>query len=296
MCSSDLLGGNQLSGEIPSEIGNLNNLTVLDFGGNQLSGEIPSEICNLTNLIELELGGNQLSGEIPSCIGNLTNLTFLHLEYNQLSGEIPSEIGNLTNLIWLNFIHNQLSGEIPSSICNLDMSWSNPNNFNIYENQLCPPYPTCIEDYVGEQDISECEPDSQIGDECITEDGEIGFYDCELCCWDEWIIENWLGDDWCDYLGGCGFEGPLFNCPELGYDCGDCSEDWDGTDPSGLCSDDCLFSGDVNNDSILNILDIISMITLILGGEYDECGDVNSDGDLNILDVITFVNIILSSP
>jgi len=93
---------------------------------------------------------------IPSCIGNLTNLTFLHLEYNQLSGEIPSEIGNLTNLIWLNIVHNQLSGEIPSSICNLDMNWSNPNNFNIYENQFCPPYPECIEDYVGYQDTSGC--------------------------------------------------------------------------------------------------------------------------------------------
>ena len=291
------LGGNQLSGEIPSEIGNLTNLTVLDLGGNQLFGKIPPDICNLTNLTELELGGNQLMEGIPSCIGNLTNLTFLHLEYNQLSGEIPSEIGNLTNLIWLNFIHNQLSGEIPSSICNLDMSWSNPDNFNIYENQLCPPYPECVEDYIGEQDTSECgEPDPQIGDECVTQDGWIGFYDCELCCWEEWIIENWLGDGWCDYLGGCGFEGPLFNCPELGYDCGDCTEDWDGTDPSGLCSDDCLFPGDVNNDSILNILDIVLMITLILDGEYDECGDVNSDGDLNILDVITFVNIILSIP
>jgi len=231
---------------------------------------------------------------IPSCIGNLTNLTFLHLEYNQLSGEIPSEIGDLTNLVWLNFIHNQLSGQIPSSICNLDMSWSNPDNFNIYENQLCPPYPECVEDYIGEQDTSECgEPDPQIGDECVTQDGWIGFYDCELCCWEEWIIENWLGDGWCDYLGGCGFEGPLFNCPELGYDCGDCNEDWDGTDQSGLCSDDCLFPGDVNNDSILNILDIVLMITLILDGEYDECGDINSDGDMNILDIVTLVNIIL---
>ena len=268
--------------------------TYLDLSEMGLSGEIPSVIGDLTNLTNLDLGGNQLSGEIPSEICNLNNLSVLDLGGNQLSGEIPSEIGNLTNLVWLNFIHNQLSGEIPSSICNLDMSWSNPNNFNIYENQLCPPYPECIEDYVGEQDTSECgEPDPQIGDECVTQDGWIGYYDCELCCWDEWIIENWLGDGWCDYLGGCGFEGPLFNCPELGYDCGDCSEDWDGTDPSGLCSDDCLFPGDINNDSILNILDIVSMITLILDGEYDECGDVNSDGELNVIDVVLLVNSIL---
>ena len=93
-----------------------------------------------------------------------------------------------------------------------------------------------------------------------------------------------------------GFEGPLFNCPELGYDCGDCNEDWDDSDLIGFCSEECSSSGDINNDSILNILDIVSMITLILNGEFNECGDVNSDGDLNILDVITFVNIILSIP
>jgi len=68
----------------------------------------------------------------------------------------------------LNFVHNQLSGEIPSSICNLDLNWSNPNHFNIYENQLCPPYPDCVNqlcppypdcvlDYVGEQDTTNCE-------------------------------------------------------------------------------------------------------------------------------------------
>jgi len=57
----------------------------------------------------------------------------------------------------LNFVHNQLSGEIPASICNLDMNWSDPNNFNIYENQLCPPYPDCVAECVGEQDTSNCE-------------------------------------------------------------------------------------------------------------------------------------------
>ena len=291
------LGGNQLFGEIPSEIGDLTNLTNLDLGGNQLSGEIPSEICNLTNLTELELGGNQLSGEIPSCIGNLINLTFLHLEYNQLSGEIPSEIGNLTNLIWLNFVHNQLSGEIPESICNIDMNWSNPNNFNIYENQLCPPYPECIEDYVGEQDTSEC---LYIGDECFTDDGVFGYYDCDLCCQTSELIDNWLGDGVCDmYLfSGCSEIFPNFDCYELGYDCGDCESyggtPWDGSDPLGFCYE-CLI-GDINNDSILNILDIVSMITLILDGEYDECGDVNSDGTINVQDVVIFVNIILSQP
>jgi len=36
------------------------------------------------------------------------------------------------------------------------MNWSDPNNFNISENQLCPSYPSCIENYVGDQDTTNC--------------------------------------------------------------------------------------------------------------------------------------------
>ena len=56
--------------------------TELDLYGNSLTGEIPSEIGNLTNLTYLQLRSNQLTGSIPPEIGNLTNLTYLSLSNN----------------------------------------------------------------------------------------------------------------------------------------------------------------------------------------------------------------------
>ena len=83
------LSNNQLSGEIPPELGSLANLTVLALPYNQLSGPIPPELGNLANLTTLSLGENQLSGEIPPELGSLANLTRLGLSGNHLSGCIP---------------------------------------------------------------------------------------------------------------------------------------------------------------------------------------------------------------
>jgi len=58
----------------------------------------------------------------------------------------------LTNLTQLSLFQNELSGIIPDEICN--QGDSSPSLSN---NQLCPPYPSCIEDYVGEQDTSGCD-------------------------------------------------------------------------------------------------------------------------------------------
>ena len=146
------LGSNQLTGEIPPDIGKLTNLIYLDLGSNQLTGEIPAEIGELTNLTGLLLYDNELTGVIPSEIGNLTNLIYLMLSSNELSGSIPPEIGNLANLQGLNLHSNQLSGLIPDEICNQGASSPSLSN-----NQLCPPYPSCIEDYVGAQDTSNCD-------------------------------------------------------------------------------------------------------------------------------------------
>ncbi len=59
---------------------------------NQLSGEIPAELGSLSNLRELRLGSNDLSGEIPAELGSLSNLTWLILSGNQLSGCVPSSL------------------------------------------------------------------------------------------------------------------------------------------------------------------------------------------------------------
>ena len=88
------------------------NTTVIRIGllNNGLNGTIPTELGNLTNLTELWLAQNQLTGNIPTELGNLTNLTSLYLIINQLSGSIPTELGNLTNLTSLSLGVNQLTG------------------------------------------------------------------------------------------------------------------------------------------------------------------------------------------
>ena len=115
-----VLWGNELSGEIPTELGNL---TSLALSRNMLSGEIPVELGNLTSLQELYLWGNELSGEIPVELGNLTSLYFLALSQNMLSGEIPVELGNLTSLQELSLWGNELSGEIPTELGSLTSLW-----------------------------------------------------------------------------------------------------------------------------------------------------------------------------
>ena len=113
------LSYNQLSGEIPEELGRLSNLQVLDFNGNQLSGEIPARLGNLINLRYLGLSQNELTGEIPRKLGSLSNLKSLILSQNRLTGPIPGVLGNLSKLkaLWLS--QNRLTGEIPGELSNL---------------------------------------------------------------------------------------------------------------------------------------------------------------------------------
>ena len=52
--------------------------------------------------------------------------------------------------------------------------------------------------------------------------------------------------------------------------------------------------GDVNNDSLVNIQDIILIINLILNNEYNDLADINLDQDIDVLDIVLLVSIILN--
>jgi len=63
-----------------------------------------------------------------------------------------------------------------------------------------------------------------------------------------------------------------------------------------VCPDDDGIMGDLNDDGILNVQDIIIMINIVLGVvEYNEYADLSGDGIVNILDVIQLMNLILDA-
>ena len=242
--------------ELWGECYNIEETTILDPYWSSTSGQvIPPEIGELTNLTHFYLIDDQVTGEIPLEIGNLMNLEWLRFEGNELTGEIPPEIGNLTNLIFLGLSENQLTGEIPESICSLtNLNWSSSgiwySHSYIYNNQLCSPYPECF-----------------LNQEPFTDDNGNSI-------WDE----------------GESFE----DTNENGY----YEEDYVGEQDTSNCEEECPDSieGDLNYDGIVNILDVVTLVTCVLSdNRCDICFDINYDGEINVVDIISLVNIILDN-
>ena len=92
-------------------------VTVLNISRLNLTGTIPSQIGNLSSLQSLNLSCNRLSGSIPSAIFTTYTLKYVSFRKNQLSGAFPSFAFNTSSLQHLDFSFNTLSGEIPASIC-----------------------------------------------------------------------------------------------------------------------------------------------------------------------------------
>ncbi|KAJ3110559.1 hypothetical protein HDU96_006480 [Phlyctochytrium bullatum] len=104
-----------LTGFIPPELGNLENLLTLNLSQNALRSSIPSSLGKLSKLRKLHnmLGGG---GGIPNELADIKNLTELVLKDNGLRGSIPLGLFNLTNLEVLSLASNVLTGIVPAAM------------------------------------------------------------------------------------------------------------------------------------------------------------------------------------
>ena len=62
------------------------------------------------------------------------------------------------------------------------------------------------------------------------------------------------------------------------------------------CITESCTSGDVNNDTILNVLDVVIIVNIALGElDYIEYTDLDNDNMVNVFDVVQLVNLSLSN-
>ncbi|RWR75586.1 LRR receptor-like serine/threonine-protein kinase GSO1 [Cinnamomum micranthum f. kanehirae] len=93
--------------------GILNYMSGIDVSCNQLTGEIPHEMGQLSGLHSMNLSHNQFTGPIPATFKNLSQIESLDLSHNKLNGTIPSELIELYFLSVFSVAYNNLSARTP---------------------------------------------------------------------------------------------------------------------------------------------------------------------------------------
>ncbi|KAM3324564.1 hypothetical protein P3S67_005716 [Capsicum chacoense] len=94
----------------------------IDLSRNRFEGYLPTIIGDLVGLCVLNLFHNGLEGIIPESLHQLSVLESLDLSSNKIGSEIPQQLASLTFLAVLNLSHNHLVGCIPKG-----------KQFNIFE-------------------------------------------------------------------------------------------------------------------------------------------------------------------
>ncbi|CAA7019118.1 unnamed protein product [Microthlaspi erraticum] len=93
--------------------GTLDKMFGLDLSSNELSGEIPEELGDLKRVRSMNLSRNLLTGFIPESFSDLKSIESLDLSFNKLHGNIPSQLTMMQSLVVFNVSYNDLSGVVP---------------------------------------------------------------------------------------------------------------------------------------------------------------------------------------
>ena len=116
-------------------MGNIRSLKHLDLSANELVGEIPIELSQLNNLTYLFLANNGFDeGPIPPFVFGYDNLRELSLKQTRRTGTISGLIETMDKLVGLDLGSNGLSsGEFGRLGCMHHRGFSN-------ESSVCLPY------------------------------------------------------------------------------------------------------------------------------------------------------------
>jgi len=125
------LRANHFKGSIPSEFGLFHKMSWgLRIGSNKnVTGRIPTELGQLELAEDLYLDDTLLTGPVPSEIGRITGLRNFFAQDNPLlTGTLPDELaqlGSLGVLSNLNITGTSISGELPNAVCATDARIAN---------------------------------------------------------------------------------------------------------------------------------------------------------------------------
>lgn len=117
----ELPGVTGLSGSLPAAIGQLTELTNINFSNDlNLSGTLPDEFFTLSKLTQIYFSNTEITCTIDDRFGQLQALTNIVMDkMPNLTGGIPAVIGTLQNLKFARFADNPgLTGEIDPGVLN----------------------------------------------------------------------------------------------------------------------------------------------------------------------------------
>jgi len=112
------LGGNDLAGALPKEMGILKDVTYVDLSVNLLDRDVSEVIGGWTHLEELRLSSNNFES-LPSSLNDWKALNYLDISSNEIEGPIPESLALSTQLVYLDISSNDFDGTISSVFGNM---------------------------------------------------------------------------------------------------------------------------------------------------------------------------------
>ena len=140
------LGGGRLSvygATLPTTLP-VSDTTSISYAVQGYTGSIPTELGDLVEVTSLDLKSNRLSGPTPTELGKLVKMASNFLLYsNQLTSTLPTELGRLVNFnSKFELYENLLCGAVPSEMSAMG-EFGPPTSTRDRASSPSPLRPTC---------------------------------------------------------------------------------------------------------------------------------------------------------